>query len=170
MGLDVMIFVFWMLSFKPTFSLSSFTFHQEVLQFLFTFCIREGSSTYLWLLVFLPTILIQACVSSSPAVHMMYSAYKLNKQGENIQPWHTAFPIWSWSIIPCWALTAASRPAHRFLRRQVRWPGIPISLQISHHLLQPHVLQPARVLCPWNFPGKNTGVGSHFLLKRIFPT
>ena len=132
--------------------------------------IREVSSTYLRLLVFLPTILIQACVSSSPAFHMMYSAYKLNKQGENIQPWHTAFPIWSWSIVPCRVLTAASRPAHRFLRRQVRWPGIPISLKISHSLLQPHVLQPARVLCPWNFPGKNTGVGSHFLLKGIFPT
>ena len=30
--------------------------------------------------------------------------------------------------------------------------------------LQPHRLQPARVLCPWNFPGENTGVGCHFLL------
>ena len=28
---------------------------------------------------------------------------------------------------------------------------------------------PARLLCPWNFPGKNTGVGCHFLLQRIFP-
>ena len=33
-------------------------------------------------------ILIPACVSSSPAFLMMYSAYKLNKQGDNIQPWH----------------------------------------------------------------------------------
>ena len=37
-------------------------------------------------------------------------------------------------------------------------------------LLQPHVLQPARLLCPWNFPGKNTGVGCHFLLQGIFLT
>ena len=29
---------------------------------------------------------------------------------------------------------------------------------------------PARLLCPWNFPGKNTGVGWHFLLQGIFPT
>ena len=36
-----------------------------------------------------PSILIPACASSSPAFHMMYSAYKLNKQGCNIQPWHT---------------------------------------------------------------------------------
>ena len=36
--------------------------------------------------------------------------------------------------------------------------------------LQPHGLQPSRLLCPWNSPGKNTGVGSHSLLQRIFPT
>ena len=33
-----------------------------------------------------------------------------------------------------------------------------------------HELQPARLLCPWDSPGKNTGVGCHFLLQRIFPT
>ena len=38
MGPDAMILVFWMLSFKPTFSLSSFHFHQEALQFFFAFC------------------------------------------------------------------------------------------------------------------------------------
>ena len=38
-------------------------------------------------------ILIPACDSSSPAFCMMYSAYKLNKQGDDIQPWHTPFPI-----------------------------------------------------------------------------
>ena len=48
--------------------------------------IRVVSSTYLRLLIFLPAILIPACVSSSPAFLMMYSAYKLNKQGDNIQP------------------------------------------------------------------------------------
>ena len=34
----------------------------------------------------------------------------------------------------------------------------------------PYGLQSARVLCPWDFPGKNTGVGCHFLLQGIFPT
>ena len=29
---------------------------------------------------------------------------------------------------------------------------------------------PARLLCPWDFPGKNTGMGNHFLLQEIFPT
>ena len=35
---------------------------------------------------------------------------------------------------------------------------------------RPHGLQPTRLLCPWNSPGKNTGVGSHSLLQRIFST
>ena len=36
--------------------------------------------------------------------------------------------------------------------------------------LWPHGLQPARLFCPWNVPGKNTGVGCHFLLQGIFWT
>ena len=60
---------------------------------------------------------------------MMYSAYKLNKQSENIQPWHTPYPIWDQSV-PCAVLTVASLPAYRFLKRQVRWSGIPISFRI----------------------------------------
>ena len=60
----------------------------------------------------------------------MHSAYKLNKQGDNIQPWRTPFPIWNQSVVPCSVLTVASWPAYRFLKRQVRWSGIPISLRI----------------------------------------
>ena len=36
--------------------------------------------------------------------------------------------------------------------------------------VRPHGLWPTRLLCPWDFPGKNTGVGCHFLLQGIFPT
>ena len=35
--------------------------------------------------------------------------------------------------------------------------------------LWPHVLEPARILCPWNSPGQNKGVSSHSLLQGIFP-
>ena len=56
---------------------------------------------------------------------MMYSARKLNKQDDNIQPWCTLFPIWNPSVVPCPGLTVASWPAYRFLRRQVGWSGIP---------------------------------------------
>ena len=36
--------------------------------------------------------------------------------------------------------------------------------------LQPHGLQPTRLLCPWDSPGKNTGLWCHFLLQGIFST
>ena len=58
--------------------------------------------------------------SSSPAFLLMYSAYKLNKQSANIQPWCTPFPIWNQSVVPCPVLTVASWHAYRFLKRQVR--------------------------------------------------
>ena len=51
----------------------------------------------------------------------MYSAQRLNKQGDNIKPWHTPFPILNQSIFACPVLTVASWLANRFLRRQVRW-------------------------------------------------
>ena len=63
------------------------------------------------------------------AFHIIHSAYKLNKQGDIIQPWHTPFPIWNQSVVPCPVLTVASWPAYRFLKRQVRWSGIPISFK-----------------------------------------
>ena len=43
-----------------------------------------------------------------------------------------------------------------------------VSLRVMSESLQPHGLQPARLLFPWSDPGKNTGVGYHFLLQRIF--
>ena len=85
--------------------------------------------------MFLPEILISDCASSSLAFHMMYIAYKLNKHSDNIQPWRTPFPIWNRSVVPCPALTVASWPAYRFLKRQVRWSGISISFRIFHSLL-----------------------------------
>ena len=63
------------------------------------------------------------------------SAYKLKKQDDNIQPWCSPFPIWNQSVVPCPVLTVASWPLYRFLRRQVRWSGIPISFRIFHSLL-----------------------------------
>ena len=65
----------------------------------------------------------------------MYSAYKLNKQGHNIQPWRTPFPIWKQSVVPCPVLIVASWLAYRLLKRQVRGSGIPIYLRIFHSLL-----------------------------------
>ena len=98
MGPDAMIFVFWRLSFKPMFSLSSFTFIKRLFSSSSISTIRMVSSAYLRLLTFPPAILIPACASSSPGFHMMHSAYKSNKQGDNMQFWHILFPIWNQSM------------------------------------------------------------------------
>ena len=65
MGPDAMILVFWMLSFKPTFSLSSFTFTEGLFRSSSLSAIRVVSSAYLRLWIFLLAILIPACASSS---------------------------------------------------------------------------------------------------------
>ena len=101
MGPDDMTFVAWMLNFKPTFSLSSFILIKRLFSSSSLSAIKVLSSEYLRLLIFLPAILIPACASSSPAFLMMYSAYKLNKWGDNVQPWCTPFPIWNQSVAPC---------------------------------------------------------------------
>ena len=135
MGLDAMTLAFWMLSFKPAFSLFSFTFIKRLFSSSSLSTIRVVSSAYPRLLIFLPTILIPACDLPRAAFLMMYSAYELNKQGDNIQAWHTPFPIWNQSVVPCPVLTVASWSAYRFLKRQVRWSDIPISFRIFHSLL-----------------------------------
>ena len=117
--------------------------------------IRVVSSAYLRLLIFLPAILIPACASCSPAFLMMYSAFKLNKHGDNMQPWRTAFPILNQSVVPCLILTVASGPAYRFLRRQIRRCVIPICLRIFHSLLwttqsKANAVNEAEVDVSWN--------------------
>ena len=91
MGLDAMILVFWLLSFKPAFSLSSFTFIKKLFS-----------------------------SSSLSAIRVVSSAY----------------------------LSAGSR-----------W-GIPLVTKV----MRKEARQTQRLSCPWDSPGKNTGVGCHFLL------
>ena len=67
MGPDAMILVFWTLSFKPAFSLSSFTLIKRVFSSSLFSAIRVESFAYLRLLIFFPAILIPACASSSLA-------------------------------------------------------------------------------------------------------
>ena len=70
MGSDAIILMFWMLSFKPTFSLSSFTFIKRLFSSSSLSAIRIMSSAYLRLLIFLLEILITACALSSPVILM----------------------------------------------------------------------------------------------------
>ena len=48
--------------------------------------------------------------------------------------------------------------------------GWMLSHSVTSDSFWPHELQPTRLLCPWNYPGKNTGVGCHSLLQGIFRT
>ena len=111
MGLDAMILVFWMLSFKPAFHFPLSPWIRGSLVPLHFLPLEWLSSTYLRLLMFLLAILIPACDSYSPVFRMMYTSSKLNKHGDNIQPCHTPFPILNWSIVPCLVLTVASWPS-----------------------------------------------------------
>ena len=91
--------VFGMLSFKPASSLFSFTFIKRLFSSSLLSAIRIVSSAYLRLLIFLLEILTPVYASSSLAFCMIYSAYSLNKQDDNIQLWHTPFPILNQSIL-----------------------------------------------------------------------
>ena len=107
---DAMICVFLILSFKPTFFTFLFHPYQKALySSSLLSAIKVVSSPYLRLLIFLPATFFPACNSSIPAFLMMYSAYKLNKQGfDNIQPYRTHFPILNQSVVPSLVLTVAS--------------------------------------------------------------
>ena len=86
-----------MLTFRSVFSLS-FSLIKWLFRSSSLSAIGVVSSAYLRLLIFFLAILIPACDSSSPALHMMYSACKLNKQGDNIQPYCTPSPILKQSV------------------------------------------------------------------------
>ena len=103
------IFLFWVLS--QTFH-SPFTFLRMLFNSSSLSDIKVVSYAYLRLLIFFSAILIPACESSSPAF-------------SNFEPVCCSMSV----------LTAASYPECRFLRRQIRWSGIPISLRIFHSLL-----------------------------------
>ena len=62
--------------------------------------------------------------------------------------------------------------------RTLKWVAISFSnawkwkwsLSVVSDPQRPHGLQPSRLLCPWDSPGKNTGVGCYAFLQRVFPT
>ena len=82
-----------MLSFKPAFSTLLLTFIKRLFSSSLISAIKVVLSAYTRLLIFLPTVLgIPACASSSLAFHMMYSAYKLNKQDDNNTALTYSFP------------------------------------------------------------------------------
>ena len=87
------------------------------------------------------------------------------------QPHHVLFPnIWiiSFYIILFSCLKPVSPKGNQpwiFTGKVKKW-----SHSVMSNSLRPHGLYPARLPCPWDFPGKNTGMGYHFFLQGTFPT
>ena len=136
MRADAMILVFWMLSFKPAFSLSSFTRIKRFFSYFSISTIRVVSSAYLLHIIcisvayhlhiiscrYSPSNLDSSLWFTQPgtspgkpgvlqsmgsqrvrhdwATELTDSAYMLNKQSDNIQPYYTPFPIWNQSGVP----------------------------------------------------------------------
>ena len=124
LSLNAMILVSWMLSFRPAFTQSSFTLIMRLFSSFLISAIR----------VPLDIFSISEVVNISPgsldsslwviqlmnSVIMIYCAYKLNKQGDNIQLSCTPSPILNLFVVPWLVLTVASWHAYRFLRRKVK--------------------------------------------------
>ena len=108
MRLDAMILGFWMLSFKPPLSPSSWS-SLVPLHFL----PLEWYHLHIWGYWYFSW-------RSWFQLHPAWDFTWCTKQGDNIQPWHTPSLILNQSIVPCLALTVASFPAYKFLKRQVR--------------------------------------------------
>ena len=130
-GSGCLFLVFWMMSFKSGFSISSFTFIKRLFSSSLFFCHKGGAICVSALLIFLPAILIIACASASVTFHIMYLVHKLNKQGDTIQPevllsqFKPVYFAMSGSNFASWL-------ACNFLMRQVRWSGILISWRIFY--------------------------------------
>ena len=76
-------------------------------------------------------------------------------------------------------MAANQAPPSLGFSRQEHWSGLPFpspmhesgkwkwSCSVVSDSERPHRLQPTRLLCPWDFPGKSTGVGCHCLLRKL---
>ena len=128
MGLDAMIFVFWMLSFKLTFSLSSFTFIKRLISSLLS-AIKVVSSAYLRLLTFLLAILIPACASFS--LHFTCTLHiSLISRVRNTQPWHNL--MWRTDSFEKTLMLGKTEGRRRRERQRIRWlDGITNSMERS---------------------------------------
>ena len=100
MGQHAMILVFWMLSIKPTFSLSSFPFIKRLFSSSSVFCFKGGVICISEVIGISPINLdsslwfIQLCISHDVLCVEV-------KESDNIQPCHTPFPILNQSVVPC---------------------------------------------------------------------
>ena len=147
MGPDAMIFVFWMLNFKPTFSLSSFTFIKRLFSSSsLSAHFKLSQIAHLFLIV----QWLGLCASTAGCMGLIPGGA-------------TRVPLATWG-------------SQNFLQKSFFFKTRILVISYGSHL--PHYsgkwvlvaqlhrsLQPARLLCPCSFPGKNTGVGCHSFLQ-----
>ena len=164
MGPDAMIFIFWMLSFKPAFhsplsssgSLVPFCFLPLKWYHLYIWGCWYFSQQSWFQLVLHPAWHFVWC-----SLHMRISRVTIYSLGVL-----TPFPIWNQSVFPCPVLTVASWPAYRFLRRQVIWSSIPISLRIFHSFYCD--LRSQKLKCSqWSSSRCFCGILLHFLWSNV---
>ena len=76
-------------------------------------------------------------------------------------PWRSSAEAWL-PVQELWARSLVREPRSPLLRGQAC-----VGHSVVPHSLRPHALWSARLLCPWDFPGKSTGVGCHSHLQGI---
>ena len=100
MGPDALIFVFMNVEFSVRFFTLLIHHHPKALYFLHFLLFSVLPSTYLRLLMFLQTTLLQPLIQS-PGILIVYSAFDSHKQSDNMDLCHSPLPVLNWSIFPC---------------------------------------------------------------------
>ena len=92
-------------------------------------------------------------------------------EGLGVLPWpHRLWDPNPYTLLRSWLSMSQCSPRPHGLSYIPSFPtGIIRGPPARRHSLRPHGLEPTRLLCPWDFPGKNIGVGCHFLLQGGLP-
>ena len=122
----------------------------------------------------LPCELLSMMVLPEPIFTTVYSVSLCKKDAKVL----CLFLPWGWgreeggvSLIPSKICSWGEKPVPENRGKNFySWFKVKWSHSVVSHSLRPHGLQPLRLLHPWDFPSKSTGVGCHFLLQGIFPT
>ena len=135
-----------------------------MLQFIASeFVVVVQSLSCVWLSAVLWTVAGQALLSMEFPRQEYWSGLLFPSPGDlpdpGIKPASLASP----------ALQADSLPRQRLGSPWIIYLLL-FSGSVMFDCLRPHGLSPTRLLCPWDFPSKNTGVGCHVLLQETFPT
>ena len=87
--------------------------------------------------------------------------------GIHVNPWLIHVNLWQKPLQYCKVISLQLKKKKKPSPTGLKWKW---SRSVMSDSSQPHGLEPIRLLCPWNFPGKSTGVVCHVLLQGIFLT